>query len=138
MKNKFIKKYEQIIYEAKFKHKKWNTINLINGIEVLENIKHLSDRLSLRYNVNYTKWAEWQLIKKYIINSFIGLNAWANCSGKSPYQKGFTIYLTLSNMWLSGILQNDLEDNCKRIYFSTFLPEEPTFNKHDIKLDIPL
>ena len=41
-------------------------------------------------------------------------------------------------MWLSGILQNDLEDCEKRIYFSTFLPEEPKFNKHDIKLDLPL
>jgi hypothetical protein len=41
-------------------------------------------------------------------------------------------------MWLSGIIQNDLEDDKKRIYFSTFLPEEPTSNKHDIKLDLPL
>jgi len=41
-------------------------------------------------------------------------------------------------MWLSGILQNDIEDDKKRIYFSTSLPEEPTFNKHDIKLNLPL
>jgi hypothetical protein len=41
-------------------------------------------------------------------------------------------------MWLSGMIQNDIEDDEKRIYFSTFLPEEPSFNKYDIKLDLPL
>ena len=41
-------------------------------------------------------------------------------------------------MWFSGVLQNDLDDKMKRIYFSTFLPEEPTHNPHDIKLDLPL
>jgi hypothetical protein len=41
-------------------------------------------------------------------------------------------------MWLSGMIQNDIDDGEKRIYFSTFLPKDPTINKHDIKLDLPL
>jgi hypothetical protein len=32
---------------------------------------------------------------------------------------------TVHNIWTSGTIQNDLEDKVKRIYFSTFLPEEP-------------
>ena len=90
------------------------------------------------YQIEYKEWAKWTLIKKIIIASYIEKDLWSKCSKKDPYQRGFTIYLTISNMWLSGILQNDLEDGKKCIYFSTFLPEEPTFNKYDIKLNLPL
>ena len=80
----------------------------------------------------------WNLFKHNIIFKFIELDLWSKCLKKDPYQRGFTVHLTISNMWLSGMIQNDIEDGEKRIYFSTFLPEEPTFNKHDFKLDLPL
>ena len=136
--DKFEQTYQSIISEAKFGSKKWIEKESIKEILVFENYLHLKDRLKERYKIEFDDWIMWNLFKNTIVFKFIGINAWANCSGKPPYQKGFTIYLTVSNMWLSGILQNDLEDDCKRIYFSTFLPEEPKFNKHDIKLDIPL
>lgn len=130
--------YYKIICESNFKNKKWVKTEDILDIQIFENYNHLKERLFERYHINFKHWLYWNILKTQIVNSFIGLNAWTNCSSKFPYQKGFTIHLTVSNMWLSGILQNDLEDDCKRIYFSTFLPEEPTFNKHDIKFDIPL
>jgi hypothetical protein len=80
----------------------------------------------------------WNLFKTHIINHFVENNHWLKCSKKNPYQKGFTGYLTISNMWLSGIIQNDLDESTKRIYFSTFLPEKPLINKHDIFLELPL
>ena len=136
--DKFEQTYQSIISEAKFESKKWIEKNSIKEILVFENYLHLKERLKERYKIEFDDWIMWNLFKHNIVFKFIELDLWHNCSKKSPYQRGFTIYLTISNMWLSGIIQNDLEDKVKRIYFSTFLPEEPTFNKHDIKLDIPL
>jgi hypothetical protein len=36
-------------------------------------------------------------------NKFIEKDLWSKCSKKAPYQKGFTVHLTISNMWLSGM-----------------------------------
>lgn len=135
---KFLTIYNKIISESKFKSKKWIYTGTSKDVAIFENVEHLSDRLKLRYDIEYKEWAKWTLIKKIIIASYIEKDLWSKCSKKDPYQRGFTIYLTISNMWLSGILQNDLEDGKKRIYFSTFLPKEPTFNKYDIKLNLPL
>ena len=136
--NKFDSLYCSIISEAQFTNKKWIRKESINEIKVFENFIHLQERLKERYKVDLSTWRRWLIIKTQIINKFIELDSWAKCSKKDPYQRGFTIHLTTSNMWLSGTLQNDLEDGKKRIYFSTFLPEKPKFNKYDIKLDIPL
>ena len=136
--NKFDSLYCSIISEAQFTNKKWIRKESINEIKVFENFIHLQERLKERYKVDLSTWRRWLIIKTQIINKFIELDLWTKCSKKDPYQRGFTIHLTTSNMWLSGTLQNDLEDGKKRIYFSTFLPEKPKFNKYDIKLDIPL
>ena len=136
--NKFDSLYCSIISEAQFTNKKWIKKESINEIKVFENFIHLQERLKERYKVDLSTWRRWLIIKTQIINKFIELDLWAKCSKKDPYQRGFTIHLTTSNMWLSGILQNDIEDDEKRIYFSTFLPEKPKFNKHDIKLNINL
>ena len=136
--NKFDSLYCSIISEAQFTNKKWIRKESINEIKVFENFIHLQERLKERYKVDLSTWRRWLIIKTQIINKLIKFNSWAKCSKKDPYQRGFTIHLTTSNMWLSGTLQNDLEDGKKRIYFSTFLPEKPKFNKYDIKLDIPL
>ena len=136
--NKFDSLYCSIISEAQFTNKKWIRKESINEIKVFENFIHLQERLKERYKVDLSTWRRWLIIKTQITNKFIELDLWTKCSKKDPYQRGFTIHLTTSNMWLSGIIQNDLEDDEKRIYFSTFLPEKPKFNKHDIKLDIDL
>ena len=136
--NKFNRIYQSIISEAKFEDKKWIKKETIKDIQVFESYLHLKNRLKERYKIEFDDWASWNFIKTQITNKFIELDLWTKCSKKDPYQRGFTIHLTTSNMWLSGIIQNDLEDGKKRIYFSTFLPEKPKFNKYDIKLDIPL
>ena len=136
--NKFDQVYQSIISEAKFEDKKWIEKETIKDIQVFENYLHLKNRLKERYKIEFDDWASWNFIKTQITNKFIELDLWTKCSKKDPYQRGFTIHLTTSNMWLSGIIQNDLEAGKKRIYFSTFLPEKPKFNKYDIKLDIPL
>jgi len=136
--DKFDQVYQSTISEAKFGNKKWREKETIKEIQVFENYLHLKERLKKRYKIEFDIWVPWNFIKTQITNKFIELDLWAKCSKKSPYQRGFTIHLTISNMWLSGILQNDLEDSEKRIYFSTFLPEEPTFNKYDINLSLPL
>ena len=136
--NKFNRIYQSIISEAKFEDKKWIEKETIKDIQVFESYLHLKNRLKERYKIEFDDWASWNFIKTQITNKFIELDLWTKCSKKDPYQRGFTIHLTTSNMWLSVIIQNDLEDDKKRIYFSTFLPEKPKFNKYDIKLDIPL
>ena len=136
--NKFNRIYQSIISEAKFEDKKWIEKEIIKDIQVFESYLHLKNRLKERYIIEFDDWASWNFIKTQITNKFIELDLWAKCSKKDPYQRGFTLHLTTSNIWLSGIIQNDREDGKKRIYFSTFLPEKPKFNKYDIKLDIPL
>ena len=136
--NKFDQVYQSIISEAKFGSKKWIEKETIKEIQVFENYLHLKDRLKERYKIEFDDWIMWNLFKHTIIFKFIELDLWSKCSKKDPYQRGFTVHLTISKMWLSGMIQNDIEDGEKRIYFSTFLPEEPTFNKHDFKLDLPL
>ena len=136
--NKFDDLYCSIISEAQCTNKKWIKKESIKDIQIFENFLHLKERLKERYKVELSTWHRWSILKTQITNKFIALDLWSKCSKKNPYQQGFTVYLTISNMWLSGIIQNDIEDGEKRIYFSTFLTEEPTFNKHDIKLDLHL
>lgn len=138
MSDTFTDIYIQIINESQFKNKKWLKTEKISSIQIFENYDHLEERLFERYRLNIKEWLYWLIIKTQITNKFIELDLWTKCSKKDPYQRGFTIHLTASNMWLSGIIQNDLEDDEKRIYFSTFLPEKPKFNKYDIKLNLPL
>ena len=136
--NKFDSLYCSIISEAQFTNKKWIKKESIKDIQIFENYLHLKNRLKERYKIDLSTWCRWLIIKTQITNKFIELDLWSKCSKKDSYQQGFTIHLTFSNMWLSGIIQNDLEDGKKRICFSTFLPEKPKFNKYDIKLNLPL
>ena len=135
---KLIDIYSQIITESEFKNKKWVETGKFLQIIIKENKFHLAERLKTRYQINFESWVDWIFIKKLIIKYLIDKNIWIKCSKKNPYQKGFTVHLTVSNMWLSGILQNDLEDGEKRIYFSTFLPEEPHFNPADYYFELPI
>ena len=136
--NKFDSLYCSIISEAQFTNKKWIKKESIKDIQIFENYLHLKNRLKERYKIDLSTWCRWLIIKTQITNKFIELDLWSKCSKKDSYQQGFTIHLTFSNMWLSGTIQNDIDDGKKRIYFSTFLPEKPKFNKYDIKLDIHL
>ena len=133
-----MKVYEKLISESAFKNKKWHFDKTLKDIQIFENYTHLRERLKIRYSKDISDWIYWSILKTQIINKFLELGSWSKCSKKNPYQRGFTISLTFSKIWLSGILQNDLEDKVKRIYFSTFLPEKPTFNKNDIYLELPL
>ena len=134
----FTNAYLEIIFESQFKNKKWVKRTSFGEIEIFENQPHLKERLFKRYGIDEEKWVYWFIIKTQIIKHLMKIDSWSKCSKKNPYQKGFTIHLTTSNMWLSGILQNDLDDKIQRIYFSTFLPEDPHFNSHDIHFDLPL
>lgn len=136
--NKFIQTYNSIILEESFKNKKWIEKGSYKDISIFENEKHLKERLKSRYEIEYDDWMAWNYIKSQIIKHLIEIEAWLKCSKKNPYQKGFTVHLTTSNMWLSGILQNDIDDKVQKIYFSTFLPEDPRFNHHDLIFDLPL
>ena len=134
----FIKVYNDLIFEAEFKSKKWIETGKIKSIIVKENIKHLSDRIKIRYEINFYEWAEWAIIKKLIVLHLLKVNLWLKCSKKNPFGKGWTCHLIESNMWLSGIVQNDLDDKVQRIYFSTFLPEKPKINPYDYYFELPL
>ena len=115
--NKFDQVYQSIISEAKFEDKKWIEKETIKDIQVFESYLHLKNRLKERYKIEFDDWASWNFIKTQITNKFIELDLWTKCSKKDPYQRGFTIHLTTSNMWLSGIIQNDLEDGKKTYLF---------------------
>ena len=104
---------------------KWKYDITINEVEIYENYEHLKERLKSRYDYELSTWIYWNVIKNQIILNFLENNYWSKCSSKQPYQKMFTVHLTESNIWISGTIQNDLEDKVKRIYFSTFLPKEP-------------
>lgn len=115
--NNFDSLYCSIISEAQFTNKKWIRKESINEIKVFENFIHLQERLEERYKVDLSTWRRWLIIKTQITNKFIELDLWTKCSKKDPYKRGFTIHLTTSNMWLSGTLQNDLEDG-KNVFTS--------------------
>lgn len=137
MKN-FNKIYNEIINETKFSSKKWIFINIFEDVEIYEYLSHLSDRLCERYKIELSTWKRWSIIKNQIILQLIDVGLWSKCSKKTPYQKGWTCHLTESNMWLSGIIQNDIEDKVQRIYFSTFLPEKPRYNPADYYFELPI
>lgn len=118
--NKFDSLYCSIISEAQFTNKKCIRKESINEIKVFENFIHLQERLKERYKVDLSTWRRWLIIKTQITNKFIELDLWSKCSKKDPYQRGFTIHLTTSNMWLSGTLQNDLEDG-KKTYLLLYI-----------------
>ena len=111
--NKFDSLYCSIISEAQFTNKKWIKKESIKDIQIFENYLHLKNRLKERYKIDLSTWCRWLIIKTQITNKFIELDLWSKCSKKDSYQQGFTIHLTFSNMWLSGIIQNDLEDGKK-------------------------
>ena len=51
----------------------------------------------------------------------------------------YSVHLTVSDMWVGFIIQDDLEDKVKRIYFTTFLPnDEVKKHSHVEKFDLSL
>ena len=137
--NKFIETYLNIIEEAKFKDIKWKFDLIFKDIEIFENFEHLNERLKERYKLEFETWIYWETIKRSIIDYLLKENAWLHVKKKAKYQKMYSVYLTVSDMWVGFIIQNDLEDKVKRIYFSTFLPnEEIKIHPHVTKFDLPL
>ena len=109
MKN-FIDSYLDIINEAVFKNKKWKFVENYKDIIIFENYKHLKNRLKIRYKLEFDIILEWNIFQRLIIDHLLSFSIWSKCSKKSPFQKSWTCYLTESNIWISGMIQNDLED----------------------------
>lgn len=131
--NKFNALYNKIINETKFSNKKWKNVGLYKDIEIYENFDHLKDRLMLRYTIELTTWKRWNIIKNQIIEYLINNSCFDKCSKKNPYIRNYWCHLTLSNMYVAFICQNDLDDNVNRVYFSTFLPNKNTKNKMGVE-----
>ena len=128
----------KLLMKKNFLGKKWIFDKIFDDIEIYEKLKHLRERLESRYKIKLSLWERWTLIKTQIIILLKDNNCWEKCLKKNPYQKSFTIHLTDSNIYVSGIIQNDLDESCQRIYFSTFLPKDPSINPNDLKFDLSL
>ena len=127
--DKFVSTYINMIIEAKFSNEKWKSSGLYKNIEIYESYTHLSDRLLQRYNIDLSNWMYWNIIKNQIIEYLINNLCFDKCSKKNPYIRNYWCHLTVSNMYVAFICQNDLDDNVNRVYFSTFLPNQNTKNK---------
>ena len=127
--DKFVSTYLNMIIEAKFSNEKWKSSGLYKNIEIYESYTHLSDRLLQRYNIDLSNWMYWNIIKNQIIEYLINNLCFDKCSKKNPYIRNYWCHLTVSNMYVAFICQNDLDDNVNRVYFSTFLPNQNTKNK---------
>lgn len=137
--NKFNALNIKIINETKFSNEKWKSAGLYKNIEIYENFDHLKDRLMLRYTIELTTWKRWNLIKSQIIEYLINNSYFNKCSKKIPYIRNYWCHLTLSNIYVAFICQNDLIDNIKRIYFTTFIPNQNTKNILGVEIfELPL
>ena len=129
----------KIISEAKFKNSKWKFDKIINNVEIYENIVHLQERLTERYQKDLYEWLFWKTIKRQMIDYINNNNIWKLCSKHNKHQKMCVCHLTKTNLWSAFILQNDFEESKHRIYFSTFLPNENTrIHSNIFKFEIPI
>ena len=137
--NTLFETYFKIISEAKFKNSKWKFDKIINNVEIYENIVHLQERLTERYQKDLYEWLFWKTIKRQIIDYINNNNIWKLCSKHNKHQKMCVCHLTKTNLWSASILQNDFEESKHRIYFSTFLPNENTrIHSNIFKFEIPI
>ncbi len=137
--NSLFKIYFKIINEAKFKNSKWKFDKVVNNVEIYENIVHLQERLTERYQKNIYEWFAWKTIKRQITDYININNIWKLCSKHNNYQKMCVCHLTKTDLWSAFIIQNDLEESKQRIYFSTFLPNENTrIHSNVLKFEIPI
>lgn len=137
--NTLFETYFKIISEAKFKNSKWKFDKIINNVEIYENIVHLQERLTERYQKDLYEWLFWKTIKRQIINYINNNNIWKLCSKHNKHQKMCVCHLTKTDLWSAFIIQNDLEESKQRIYFSTFLPNENTkIHSNVFKFEIPI
>ena len=137
--NILFEKYFKIISEAKLKNSKWKFDKIINNVEIYENIVHLQEHLTERYQKDLYEWLFWKTIKRQIIDYINNNNIWKLCSKHNKHQKMCVCHLTKTNLWSAFILQNDFEESKHRIYFSTFLPNENTrIHSNIFKFEIPI
>ena len=137
--NTLFEKDFKIISEAKFKNSKWKFDKIINNVEIYENIVHLQERLTERYQKDLYEWLFWKTIKRQMIDYINNNNIWKLCSKHNKHQKMCVCHLTKTNLWSAFILQNDFEESKHRIYFSTFLPNENTrIHSNIFKFEIPI
>lgn len=137
--NTLFETYFKIISEAKFKNSKWKFDKIINNVEIYENIVHLQERLTERYQKDLYEWLFWKTIKRQIIDYINNNNIWKLCSKHNKHQKMCVCHLTKTNLLSAFILQNDFEESKHRIYFSTFLPNENTrIHSNIFKFEIPI
>ena len=66
--NTLFETYFKIISEAKFKNSKWKFDKIINNVEIYENIVHLQERLTERYQKDLYEWLFLKTIKRQIID----------------------------------------------------------------------
>ena len=137
-----IKQYLSIIHEIKYSNKKWRFDSVYNDFEIYFNLEHIKDRLDKRYETE-----DLLLVKKlilyiitYIIDNKIFEKEKFNFSKKFGYTQGFTFHSSITNFWICGSLQKDI-DNTKRIYCSTLLSpneHEHQYRNADIFIEIDI
>ena len=74
--NTLFETYFKIISEAKFKNSKWKFDKIINNVEIYENIVHLQERLTERYQKDLYEWLFWKTIKRQMIDYINNNNIW--------------------------------------------------------------
>ena len=137
--NNFNKVYLNILNEAKLKSKKWKYFNIFKDVEEYINEKHIIKRYSNRYGEISEDLNEIKIIFHSIIDEFLVRNSFIKEIKRKDHLQGFTVHLLKSDIWISGMIQNDIDESKYRVYLSTFLPpEDTTFNRYDIRFDLDI
>lgn len=123
--------YYNILNEEKLKNSKWKYFNTFQNIECYESLKHINNRIKIRYGIIQYKNIIYNQIINNIKNNFLNINFFYD-KNIQTYLRSFTCNCIKSNIYLSGIIQNDNIDSKIRIYISTYQPNiNPKINKHD-------
>lgn len=122
--DKFNQLFNNIINETKFSNKKWKYDSDYDNVEIYFNLSHFNNRLKLR-DPN-TEFDIYKLFVYYIIDYLNDNNIFNSVEMKEKdvnqgLKRGFTFNGTISNVWISGVIQNDLNESKYRIYISTTL-----------------
>lgn len=139
--NKFINSYLSIIFEERFSDKKWKFDSIYNDFEIYFNFDHVKSRLKSRYGEEdiFTVILFLFHIIDYVIENKVFEKEKFNKSKKYGLIQGFTFYGSVSDVWICGVLQNDILEKKKRLYCSTLL--DPTEHEHrdsDIQIRIDI
>ncbi len=137
--NNFNKVYLNIINEAKFKSKKWKYFDTFKDVEEYIKEKHVIERYPKRYKERLGKFLEISFILNKLVDEFLVRNLFIEEIKRKDHLQGFTVHLLKSDIWISGMIQNDIDESKYRVYLSTFLPPEDTkFNRYDIRFDLDI